>query len=100
MIETIASWGAVLFAVAAAGLWFWASRVTVKIRPFDRPFDPKHPNDMVQVGDEGLLITKQIGDEVIDVLETSRSQSQWNSYAAIAAALSALLQAIALSVAR
>ena len=56
---------------------------------------------MVQVSDDGgLLITKQIGDEVIDVLETSRSQSRWNSYAAIAAALSALLQAIALLTAR
>jgi hypothetical protein len=91
----------VTFAVAAAALWFWASRVTVKIRPFDQPFDPRHPNDMVQVSDDGgLLITKQIGDEVIDVLETSRSQSRWNSYAAIAAALSALLQAIALLTAR
>jgi len=100
MIAMIATWGAVLFAVAAAALWHWASRLTVKIRPFDQPFDPRHPNDMVQVSDEGLLITKQIGDEVIDVLETARSQSRWNSYAAIAAALSALLQAIALLTAR
>jgi len=96
MIETIATWGAVLFAVAAAALWFWASRVTVKVRPFDQPFDPRHPNHMVQVSDEGLLITKRIGDEVIDVLQSARSQSRWISYAAIAAVLSALLQAIAL----
>jgi hypothetical protein len=51
---------------------------------------------MVQVNDGGLLITKQIGDEVIDVIETATAQSRWNSYAALAAALSTLLQAIAL----
>ena len=85
----IATWGAVVSAVAAAALWYWASRVTVKVRPF-----------FGQDGYEEMRITKQIGDEVIDVLETASAQSRWNSYAAIAAALSALLQAIALLTAR
>jgi hypothetical protein len=76
MIETFTTWGAVVFAVIAAALWYWASKVSVKVQPFDQPFDPKHPNDMVQVSNDGLLITKQIGDEVIDVLETARVQSR------------------------
>jgi hypothetical protein len=97
MIEALATWGAVTFAVVAAVLWYWASTVSVNARPFDRPFDPNHPNDMVQVSDDqGLLITKQIGSKVIDVLETANAQSRWNSYAALAAAISAGMQAVAL----
>jgi hypothetical protein len=60
MVETIATWGAVLSAVAAAALWFWASRVTVKIRPFDQPFDPRHPNDMILVSDEKPAIPRRV----------------------------------------
>src|SRR4051794_2951216 len=96
MIQMIATRGVVVSAVAAAALWYWASRVTVKVRPFDQPFDPRHPNDMVQVNERELLITKQIGDDVIAILETASAQSRWNSYVALAAALSALIQAIAL----
>jgi hypothetical protein len=101
MIEMIATWGAVLFAVAAAALWYWASKVAISAKPVDPPGDPKHPNDMIWVDDEkGLQIVTQTGKEVVDVLETARSQSRWNSYAGIAAAVSALLQAIALLTAR
>jgi hypothetical protein len=96
MIEALATWGAVVFAIFAAALWYWASMVSVQVPPFDRPFDPRHPNDMVQVSDEGLLITKQFGDKVVDVLATTNAQSRWNSYAALAAAISAAMQAVAL----
>jgi hypothetical protein len=44
----------------------------------------------------GLQIVSQTGSEIVNVLETARAQSRWNSYAAVAAALSAFLQAIAL----
>ncbi|RXG93021.1 hypothetical protein EAS62_20200 [Bradyrhizobium zhanjiangense] len=56
---------------------------------------------MVLVDDEkGLQIVKQVDNEIVDVLETARVQSRWNSYAAVAAALSAALQAIALLASR
>lgn len=101
MIEAAATWGAIFFAIVAAALWYWASKVSTKAKPVDPPGDPKHPNDMIWVDDEkGLQIVTQTGQEIIDVLETARTQSRWNSYAAIAAALSALLQAIALLAAR
>jgi hypothetical protein len=97
MIEKVATWGAVLFAVIAAVLWYWAARVTVKSKPIDPPGDQKRPNDMIWVDDEkGLQIVTQNGSNIVDVLETARTQSRWNSYAAIAAALSAALQAAAL----
>jgi hypothetical protein len=93
----VATWGAVLAALLAAGLWWWASRVSVKSKPVEPPGDPKHPNDMIWVDDEaGLQIVSQTGSEIVNVLETARAQSRWNSYAALAAALSAFLQAIAL----
>jgi hypothetical protein len=96
MIEVMMTWAAIAFAIIAAGLWYWASKVSVNVQPFVQPFDPNHPNDMVQVSAGGLLITRQIGDKVIDVLETANAQSGWNSYAALAAAISATMQEAAL----
>jgi hypothetical protein len=101
MIQIIAAWSSVLFAVAAAALWYWASKVAVTTKPVDPPDDPKHPNDMIWVDDDkGLQIVTQSGKQIVDVLATARNQSRWNSYAAIAAAISALLQATALAAER
>ena len=56
---------------------------------------------MIWVDDtKGLQIVTQTGAEIVDVLETARTQSRWNSYAAAAAALSATLQALALLAAK
>lgn len=97
MIELCATWAATVFAVVAAALWYWASRVTVKREPVDPLGDPSRPNDMIWVDEStGLQIVTQTGSSIVDVLETSRTQSRWNSYAAVAAALSAAAQAIAL----
>jgi hypothetical protein len=75
--------------------------VSFSAKPIAPPGDWKHPNDTVEVDDkDGLRILKQEGNEIIDVLKTARAQSRWNSYAAVAAALSAMLQAIALIAAR
>jgi hypothetical protein len=89
MIEAWATWGAVAFAIIAAALWYWAS--TVSVPPVDRP-DPSDPNYME------ARITTQDGDKVVDVVETAKAQSRWNSYAARAAAISAAMQAVALIV--
>jgi len=101
MTEAVLSWGSVAFAILAAALWYWASKVAVKAPPVEPSGDPHHPNDMIWVDDEtGLKIVTQLGDAIVDVLETGRAQSRWNSYAALAAALSAVLQACALVIAR
>ena len=101
MIEKTATWGAIAFALVAAVLWLFASKVNIKSAPVSPPGDPKHPNDMIWVDDEkGLQIVRQTGAEIVDLLETARAQSRWNSYAAAAAALSATLQALALLAAK
>jgi hypothetical protein len=101
MIERVATWGAIGFALVAAVLWFCASRVNVRAASVDPPGDPKHPNDMIWVDEtKGLQIVTQTGAEIVDVLETARAQSRWNSYAAAAAAISATLQALALVAAK
>jgi hypothetical protein len=100
-IEQITTWGAVAFALAASFLWLFASKVSVKTDPVEPPGDPNHPNDMIWVDEtKGLQIVTQQGSQIVDVLETARSQSRWNSYAAAAASLSALLQALALIAAK
>jgi hypothetical protein len=101
MIERITTWGAIGFALAAALLWLIASKVNVRTSPVSPPGDPKNPNDMIWVDDaKGLQIVTQTGNEIIDILETARTQSRWNSYAAAAAAVSATLQALALFAAK
>jgi hypothetical protein len=101
MIEKVVTWGAIGFALVAAVLWFCASRVNVTSTPMGPPGDPKHPNDMIWVDDtKGLQIVTQKGAEIVDVLDTARAQSRWNSYAAAAAAISAMLQALALVAAK
>jgi hypothetical protein len=101
MIVTIATWGAIGFALLAAVLWLFASKVNVKATPVNPPGDPNHPNDMIWVDDaKGLQIVTQTGAAIVDVLETARAQSRWNSYAAAAAAISATLQAFALLAAK
>ncbi|MGM4921386.1 hypothetical protein AB8A31_00625 [Tardiphaga sp. 804_B3_N1_9] len=93
----VCGWGAIVFAIGAAALWFWASKVTVTAPPVDSPGDPEHPNDMIWVDSEkGMQIVTQAGSTIVNVLETVRAQSRWNSYAALAAATSATLQAVAL----
>lgn len=101
MIVAIVTWGSIFFALIAAALWFFASRVNVQATPVSPPGDPNHPNDMIWVDDEkGLQIVTQMGATIVDVLETARAQSKWNSYAAAAAAISATLQAFAILAAK
>jgi hypothetical protein len=101
MIEQVTTWAAIGSALTAAVLWLFASRVSVKAPPVEPPGDPKRPNDMIWVDEtKGLQIVTQTGSEIVDVLETARAQSKWNSYAAMAAALSASLQALALLAAK
>jgi len=69
-------------------------------KPIQRQYpeiDLERPNDNISVDDEkGPQIVTAQGAKAIDVLETARAQSRWNSYAAAAASLSAILQASAL----
>jgi hypothetical protein len=56
---------------------------------------------MVWVDDEkGLQLVTQVGSTVVNVLETARKQSRWNSYAALAATAAAALQALALLISK
>jgi len=72
MIEKIATWGAIGFALVAAVLWLFASRVNIRAAPVNPPGDPNHPNDMIWVDDtKGLQIVTQTGAEIVDVLETA-----------------------------
>ena len=88
---------AITFALMAAALWFYASKVTVQASTGGLGGDPAHPNDNIYVDDEdGLKIVTQLGKDIVDVLKTGRAQSRWNSYAALTAAASAILQALGL----
>jgi hypothetical protein len=74
----IASYLSALFALFAAGLWLVASRVKT----------PRELKVFVHIGSDG------IGGDVADLARGVAKQSRWNSYAATAAAIAALLQAI------
>jgi hypothetical protein len=71
-----------LFAVSAAALWFYSAKVEVWA---DDQQGPRSDN---------MIILKD--GRQFDVTGTAQAQSRWSAYAAVAAGLSALLQAIAL----
>jgi hypothetical protein len=72
LINLLFIWGGIATGLAAAALWYWAARVVVK------KGDPRAARDIF------------LGDVAIQT--TVREQSRYNQYAALATALSVLLQ--------
>ncbi|MFA1722443.1 hypothetical protein [Xanthomonas campestris] len=75
---------AALAAIVAALLWYKASVAEV-------PHDPDRP------GDKSAVVFYN-GDHQWDVIRTAELQTKWNKRAALAASITAVLQAIALAI--
>jgi hypothetical protein len=73
-------------AIVAAFLWYKASVVTIK--PAAEVTDGSWQD--FQITDEGS------NNEPYDVIKTGKEQAKWNKYAAIAASVAAIFQAIGL----
>ena len=71
--------GAIIFGIVAALLWFKASKIEV------REGSPQAKSGFPLLGGR---------DGRIDVISTSREQGKWNGWAAIATALSVVIQAL------
>ena len=91
MLEQLATWAAAMAAVLSGVLWVKTARAEV----------PAPPNT-VGVGwiPGGYLITRNANGDRVDLHETYKLQSKWNSHAAYASALSAVLTALALTLHR
>lgn len=84
------AWVEVIFALAAAIFWLWASCRKVN-------FDPHETDDH---GGYPLAMTELVGGRQIDLLKTAANQTRWNSRAAFAAAIAAACQAILMALPR
>lgn len=78
-----------LAAFAAAGLWFWSTRVQVEFVEAE-PVGGIHPALTSVVIDEGKGVGKRI-----DPWKTGIAQVLWNRWVALAASLAALCQGLA-----
>ena len=70
-------------AFLAAILWFRSTRDEIPVDPEDQ---------------EMTLISEKRGGRKIDILKTAERQTWWNKWAALAAGVAALFQAVALAV--
>ena len=80
-LTVLANEASAVSAFAAAGLWLYSARVEVWA---DGQTAPRRDN---------MVILK--GGRMYDVTGTAQAQSRWSAYAAIAAALAAVLQGLA-----
>lgn len=76
-----------VFAFAAAGLWFWSTKSVIE----------HAPNETLPGGGYAFVIIDedQATGKRIDVLKTAARQVSWNRWAALAAGVAALCQALA-----
>jgi hypothetical protein len=84
-MKSLLIWTAVLFYLASAGLWAFASIQTVA---------PANAPDAA-----GLMpfrIVETDGETATDVLATAKRQTRWNFWAALAAAIATAAQAFSL----
>lgn len=85
-MQLVLTWSAIGFGIVAAGLWFWASTLRVQFDPDAKDQAGMHPAAIVDIDASGFEA---------DVEKTLRRQSQVNAWAASAAAVAALCQALA-----
>jgi hypothetical protein len=88
LIKEIVTWGSALFALVAALLWAFAS--FQKVRALSEEGLEKRFRDS--------LIPMQIIETNgnVDILDTAARQTYWNGWAALAASIAAILQALSL----
>ena len=87
MLEQLGTWVAAGFAAISGVLWVIAARAEV----------PAPPNTSgVGAPFGGYLISRNANGERIDLHETYKKQSYWNSHAAYGSALAAMFTALAL----
>jgi hypothetical protein len=79
-MKSLAEWSAIFFGFLAAALWAYASFQKVENDPTDK----------------SAKFIEHTGSRAIDVLATARRQTYWNGWAALAASLAALSQALTL----
>lgn len=77
-------WLGILSGALAAGLWLYASKQRVPFRN-EKQQTGTYPLAMVDVDDEG---------NKIDILKTAERQTFWNGWAAGAASIAAICQAL------
>jgi hypothetical protein len=85
--ELIAEWISVIAALSASGLWFYSTQAKVKPDDSARDKDGLSPLQILHIDDEG---------NQWDILRTAECQVSWNKWAALAAGVAALSQAVAI----